>query len=105
MQQCVGPSLQVTHVVSQSDVVKLLWANKAVLGEGLARTVADLELDDVSGCVGGVVLLLLNYQTGGRARSRENLQTVCMHKAPCACMSSVSELGCQAGFPHTLPQH
>jgi len=49
VQQSVGPSLQVTHVVSQSDVVKLLWANKAVLGEGLARTVSDLELDDVSG--------------------------------------------------------
>jgi hypothetical protein len=40
--------LQVTHVVSQSDVVKLLWANKAVLGEALAQTVEQLELDDVS---------------------------------------------------------
>jgi hypothetical protein len=40
---------QVTHVVSQSDVIKLLWANKAVLGaEGLAATVSQLELDDVS---------------------------------------------------------
>ena len=41
--------LQVTHVVSQSDVVKLLWANKAVLGDNLSRTVEQLELDDVSG--------------------------------------------------------
>jgi hypothetical protein len=39
----------VTHVVSQSDVVKLLWANKTVLGEALAQTVEKLELDDVSG--------------------------------------------------------
>jgi hypothetical protein len=30
-QQCAA--LQVTHVVSQSDVVKLLWANKQVLGD------------------------------------------------------------------------
>lgn len=42
-------ALQVTHVVSQSDVVKLLWANKAVLGDSLAQTVEQLELDDVSG--------------------------------------------------------
>lgn len=47
VQQCAA--LQVTHVVSQSDVVKLLWANKAVLGEALAKTVEQLELDDVSG--------------------------------------------------------
>jgi CBS domain-containing protein len=40
--------LKVTHVVSQSDVVKLLWANKAVLGEALAQTVEQLELDDGS---------------------------------------------------------
>jgi hypothetical protein len=39
---------QVTHVVSQSDVVKLLWANKAVLSEALGQTVEQLELDDVS---------------------------------------------------------
>jgi CBS domain-containing protein len=38
--------LKVTHVVSQSDVVKLLWANKTVLGEALAQTVEKLELDD-----------------------------------------------------------
>eukprot|EP00775_Hariotina_reticulata_P012845 gene12845-12972_t len=40
--------LKVTHVVSQSDVVKLLWANKAVLGDTLAKTVEELELDAVS---------------------------------------------------------
>jgi hypothetical protein len=39
---------QVTHVVSQSDVVKLLWANKSVLGDALSQTVEQLELDDVS---------------------------------------------------------
>lgn len=44
--------LQVTHVVSQSDVVKLLWANKEVLGQALASTVQQLELDDVSHCPG-----------------------------------------------------
>lgn len=38
--------LKVTHVVSQSDVIKLLWANKAVLGEALNQTVEALELDD-----------------------------------------------------------
>jgi hypothetical protein len=38
----------VTHVVSQSDVVKLLWANKSVLGDSLSQTVEQLELDDVS---------------------------------------------------------
>ncbi|KAF8072382.1 CBSCBS2 [Scenedesmus sp. PABB004] len=37
--------LNVTHVVSQSDVVKLLWANKAVLGGALNQTVEQLELD------------------------------------------------------------
>lgn len=46
-QQCAA--LQVTHVVSQSDVVKLLWANKQVLGDALSHTVEQLELDDVSG--------------------------------------------------------
>lgn len=46
-QQCAA--LQVTHVVSQSDVVKLLWANKQVLGGALSHTVEQLELDDVSG--------------------------------------------------------
>lgn len=40
--------MQVTHVVSQSDVVKLLWANKAVLEAALTQTVEQLELDDVS---------------------------------------------------------
>ncbi len=35
-------------MVSQSDVVKLLWANKQVLGDALSRTVEQLELDDVS---------------------------------------------------------
>jgi hypothetical protein len=35
-------------VVSQSDVVKLLWANKSVLGDSLSQTVEQLELDDVS---------------------------------------------------------
>jgi DNA-binding winged helix-turn-helix (wHTH) protein len=38
----------VTHVVSQSDVVKLLWANKSVLADSLTQTVEQLELDDVS---------------------------------------------------------
>jgi CBS domain-containing protein len=38
--------LKVTHVVSQSDVVKLLWANKAVLDAALTQTVEQLELDD-----------------------------------------------------------
>jgi hypothetical protein len=37
-------------VVSQSDVVKLLWANKAVLGDTLTKTVEELELDAVSSC-------------------------------------------------------
>lgn len=46
LKQCAA--LQVTHVVSQSDVVKLLWANKAVLGDALSHTVEQLELDDVS---------------------------------------------------------
>jgi len=40
--------LKVTHVVSQSDVVKLLWANKQVLGDALSHTVEQLELDDGS---------------------------------------------------------
>lgn len=40
--------MQVTHVVSQSDVVKLLWANKSVLDAALTQTVEQLELDDVS---------------------------------------------------------
>jgi hypothetical protein len=39
--------LNVTHVVSQSDVIKLLWANKTVLGAALAATVEALELDAV----------------------------------------------------------
>lgn len=38
--------LKVTHVVSQSDVVKLLWANKTVLGDAITQTVEQLELDD-----------------------------------------------------------
>ncbi|KAF6259138.1 hypothetical protein COO60DRAFT_1514679 [Scenedesmus sp. NREL 46B-D3] len=40
--------LKVTHVVSQSDVVKLLWANKSVLADALSQTVEQLELDDGS---------------------------------------------------------
>lgn len=37
---------QVTHVVSQSDVVKVLWTNKAVFGDALKLTVEQLEMDD-----------------------------------------------------------
>lgn len=44
---CASLLAQVTHVVSQSDVVKLLWANKSVLGAALTQTVEQLELDDV----------------------------------------------------------
>lgn len=35
-----------THVVSQSDVVKVLWTNKAVFGDALKLTVEQLEMDD-----------------------------------------------------------
>jgi hypothetical protein len=41
--------LKVTHVVSQSDVVKLLWGNKTVLTDVLAASVEELELDAVRG--------------------------------------------------------
>ena len=40
--------LKVTHVVSQSDVVKLLWGNKTVLTDVLSASVEELELDAVS---------------------------------------------------------
>jgi hypothetical protein len=56
-QQCAA--LQVTHVVSQSDVVKLLWANKQVLGGALSHTVEQLELDDVSRVEAAVVVVRL----------------------------------------------
>jgi hypothetical protein len=56
-QQCAA--LQVTHVVSQSDVVKLLWANKQVLGDALSHTVEQLELDDVSGIEAAVDTFVL----------------------------------------------
>jgi CBS domain-containing protein len=36
----------VTHVVSQSDVIKLLWNNRAVFGPVLSSTVESLEMDD-----------------------------------------------------------
>lgn len=37
---------QVTHVVSQTDVVKTLLDNKAAFGAALQATVEQLELDD-----------------------------------------------------------
>ena len=38
--------LQVTHVVSQTDVVRVLYDNKAAFGAALGQTVEALEMDD-----------------------------------------------------------
>lgn len=45
-ERLAATGLKVTHVVSQSDVIKLLWDNKAVFGATLKATVEDLEMDD-----------------------------------------------------------
>ncbi len=44
-----GPTLQwkVTHVISQSDVVRFLWRHLAKLGPALDKTVQDLGLVQV----------------------------------------------------------
>jgi hypothetical protein len=55
-ERLAATGLKVSHVVSQSDVVKLLWGNKGVMTDVLIATVGDLELDAVS--VGGRVIIV-----------------------------------------------
>lgn len=45
-ERLAASGLKVTHVVSQSDVIKHLWANKKVFGATLSATVEQLEMDD-----------------------------------------------------------
>lgn len=45
-ERMAASGLKVTHVVSQSDVIKLLNDNKAVFGAALKRTIEELEMDD-----------------------------------------------------------
>ncbi|KAI8468878.1 MAG: hypothetical protein J3K34DRAFT_394289 [Monoraphidium minutum] len=45
-ERLAASGLKVTHVVSQSDVIKLLWNNRACFGASLASTVEQLEFDD-----------------------------------------------------------
>jgi hypothetical protein len=54
-ERLAATGLKVSHVVSQSDVVKLLWGNKSVMTDVLIATVGELELDAVGGgwCVSG----------------------------------------------------
>lgn len=44
-----GSSLRVSHVLTHTDVVRLLWEKREALGELAAKTVEELELDAVSG--------------------------------------------------------
>jgi hypothetical protein len=39
------PKAQVTHVVSQGDIIKLMWQNRACFGPTLSATIEQLELD------------------------------------------------------------
>jgi hypothetical protein len=59
---------QVTHVVSQSDVVKLLYDSRACLGGALSSTVEELELD-----VGAALTV--------QVRGRTSVCVVCRCKA------------------------
>lgn len=45
-ERLAATGLKVTHVVSQSDVIKLLWNNRAVFGPVLSSTIEALEMDD-----------------------------------------------------------
>ncbi|GBF91217.1 hypothetical protein Rsub_04886 [Raphidocelis subcapitata] len=45
-ERMAASGLKVTHVVSQTDVIKLLWQNRACFGPTLNATIEELEMDD-----------------------------------------------------------
>lgn len=100
---CSAP--QVTHVVSQTDVVKTLLDNKAAFGATLQATVEQLELDD-GACMtgegrwmGGV--LPIAFRSGSLASQYAPLDTPSMINSRAQCPPPCPRWRCSASWRAT----